>query len=353
MATIGYRAEIDAGQRFLESIEPDENIVLLFHGDADGCCAGAIMYRALRHMGDQMVFPVFLEKGETIYSDTLAKRVLAHEPTRLVVMDAGSRTRAILPGVTTMVIDHHQPDGVPPVDVFVTSFGIEPPASGSLLTFQICKDFVRIDGLEWLAAVGAAADLGTDADLEIVRNARSLYGLKAIRDTIGLVNAARRSPSHDVATAFGALLGADSPLDIAEGVVPEATALVGYRRQVNTEFRRAVRAAPRFSGRWAVLQFKSPALVHPLVAVSWVRRLANNIVLAANYGYVDGEVHFSARSALELDLIDELRKIRAMEVAVEYAHGHPEATGGILPFDEFKRFLEALGFPPDVTESAP
>jgi len=32
MAALGYRAEIDAGQRFLESIEPDENIVLLFHG---------------------------------------------------------------------------------------------------------------------------------------------------------------------------------------------------------------------------------------------------------------------------------------------------------------------------------
>ena len=42
MVITGYSAEIDAGQRFLEGIEPDENIVLLFHGDADGCCADEI-----------------------------------------------------------------------------------------------------------------------------------------------------------------------------------------------------------------------------------------------------------------------------------------------------------------------
>jgi len=353
MVTVGYRAEIDAAQRFVESIEPGENIALLFHGDADGCCAGAIMYRALRHMANQFVFPVFLEKDETIYSDSLAKRVLAREPSRLVVMDAGSRTRAIIPGVTTMVIDHHQPEGVPPVDVFVTSFGVEPPAPASLLTYHICKGFIGLDGLEWLAAVGTAADVGAGADLEILRNARSLYGVKAIKDTAALVDAARRSPSHDVAAAFGALVGADSPLDIVEGAVPEAPALARYRQEVRGELRRVMRAVPEFSGRWALLRFKSPALVHPSVAISWARRLANNMILAANYGYTEKNVHFSLRSALGVDLLGELRKIKPMEMEADYAHGHPEATGGILPLEEFKQLLEALGFAPGAAELAP
>ena len=352
MVTLGYRAEIDAGRRFLESIEPDENVVLLFHGDADGCCAAAVMYRALRHMGDHLVFPAFMEKGGTVYSESLAKRVLARQPSRLIVMDAGSRTRALVPGVTTMVIDHHKPEGVPPVDVFITSYGIEPPAPASLLTYQVCKDLVQLDGLEWLAAVGTAADLGADADFEVLRNARDRYGVKPMKETAALVNSARRSASHDVPAAFGALVRADSPLDIVEGAVPEAAALMGYRQEVNSEFRGVMRTAPKFSGRWALFQFSSPALVHPLAAIAWTRRLKNNIVLAANYGYVEGNVHFSVRSAQDVDLTEELRKAHPAEDA-EYAHGHPEATGGILPLPQFKDFLKSLGFPPDVADVGP
>lgn len=353
MATLGYRAEIDAGQRFIEEIEPDETIALLFHGDADGCCSGAIMYRTLLGLGDDLVFPVFMAKNENLYSVSLADRVLAREPSRLIVMDMGSRTRAIVPGLTTLVIDHHRPEGIPPVDVFVSSFGVEPPAPASLLTYQICKDFVQVGGLEWLAAMGVVGDLGFQADLEVVRNARGLYTMKAIKEAVALVNAPRRAPAHDIPAAFGALIHADNPLDITEGAVPEIDALRKYREEVNAEFARVVWTEPKFSGQWALVKFSSPALVHPMVAATWRRRLPESIVLAANYGYTEGNVHFSVRSAKGVNLIDELRKIRPAEPGAEFAHGHPQATGGILPLREFQDFLKSLGFPSDVAESEP
>ena len=344
MVTLGYRAEIDAGRRFLESITPGETIVLVFHGDADGCCAGAIMYNTLKQMGDYLVFPEFMEKGESLYSYKLMKRVVARQPSRLIVMDTGSRTNAIIPGLTTMVIDHHRPEGVPPVDVFVTSFGVEPPAPASLLTYHVCKDLGKLDGREWLAAVGTVADLGSEVNFEVVRNARTLYGASAIKETAALINAARRSASHDVPTAFSALIRSDSPLDIVEGGVPETQVLQRYREEVNAEFRRVVRTAPQFSGQWALLQFSSPDLVHPLVAISWTHRLSNKIVVAANYGYTEGNVHFSVRSEQNLDLIEELAKVRPVEVEAEFGHGHPQATGGILPINQFKALLTAMGF---------
>ncbi|MHB1002161.1 MAG: DHH family phosphoesterase [Armatimonadota bacterium] len=347
MAVMGYRAEMDAGRRFLQSITPGENIVLLFHGDADGCCSGAIMYRTLRHMGNQMIFPVFMEKGESLYSDTLANRVLIRDPSRLIVMDMGSRMRPIIPGVTTMVIDHHYTEGVPPVDVFITSYGIDPPAPASLLTYEICKDLAQLGGLEWIAAVGASADLGADADFEVLRNARSLYGEKNIKETVALINAARRSPSHDIKSAFSALTESDSPLDIVEGTVAASSALAGYREEVNAEFKQAVRTAPKINGQWALIPFCNEALIHPLVAVAWTRRLKNNIVIAANYGYTRGNVHFSVRTALDVNLIDALKSAHSPEQDCEFAHGHPQATGGIMTCAQFANFLNSLGFPPE------
>ena len=348
MAILGYRAEIDAAKRFLESIEPDDSIVLVFHGDADGISSGAIMYRTLQLMGDQMVFPAFMEKGESVYSESLAKRVLARDPSHLIVMDTGSRALPILPGITTMVIDHHRPEGVPPVDLFVTSYGVEPPAPASLLTYEICSEMGHVNGRDWIAAVGVAGDMGADAGVEVLRDARKQYGASAIKETTALINAARRAPAYDIITAFDVMRSAASPLDIVEGGIPQVALLRQYREQVNAEFKRVLKTAPEISSQWALLRFGSPALVHGMVASAWTRRLADKIVIAANYGYTEGNVHFSVRSALDVDLIEQLRQVRTIRPDVEFGHGHPRATGGIIPFDDFRDFLKALGFPSDV-----
>ncbi|HEY3298352.1 MAG TPA: hypothetical protein VGK34_06820, partial [Armatimonadota bacterium] len=269
MAAIGYAAEIDAARRFLQAIEPDETVVLLFHGDTDGCCAGAIVYRTLRQMGNELVFPVFMSKDENIYSKSVTQRILARDPSYLIVINAGGKARAIVPGLTTMVIDHHRPEGVPPVDLFVTSFGVEPPAPASLLAYEMCKEFATMGGLEWLAAVGAAADLGIQADIGVLRSARDMYGAKVLRETVSLINAGRRSAEHDVAEAFEALIEAENPLDIAEHRLPEATILESYRQEVTGELQRVLQIQPKTHERWTLIQFQSPDLIHPMVAAAW------------------------------------------------------------------------------------
>ncbi|MCL6520711.1 MAG: hypothetical protein K6T99_12865 [Armatimonadetes bacterium] len=353
MATLGYRAEIDAGRRFFERIEPNNTIVLFFHGGVDGCCSGAIMYRTLRYHGCHLTFPVFLEKGETIYSDSLAKRALVRKPTHLIVMDTGSRNEAILPGITTMVIDHHKPEGVPPVDVYLTSFGVYPPEPSALLTYNICQEITPLNGLDWLAAVGTAGDMGVNADLEILREAKSRYEVKTIKETVALIDAARRSPSHDIATAFSALVSADSPFDITEGIIPESVILRQYRKIVSAEIRRAIKAVPKYSGKWAILQFSSQALVHPIVAAEWSNRLNENIVIAANYGYTEGNVHFSIRTKININLYEEIMGIKPPDEEEEFVSDYSKASGGVLPIIDFIEFLRILDFPKEVAEFIP
>jgi single-stranded-DNA-specific exonuclease len=350
MATLSYAAEIDSGREFLESIKPNEIIVLLFSGSVDGIAGGAILYRTLAIKGDFLTFPEFLEKGETIYSDRLAKRILVRQPTRLIVIDAGSCRRQILPDIPTMVIDHHHPNGIPPVNTFVSSYGVDPPATASLLAYEICKDFVQINGREWLAALGLIADEGISVDSEIVHKVKNYYGEKVLRETIGLIDAACRAPEYDLPTAFEVLVTADNPKDIVEGAFSYTTILKKYRDEVNQELRRTVRTVPRISGRWALVSIQSPALVQPLIARIWARRLVDSIIIAANHGYTEESVHFSLHTSLKTDLVDELKKLHSIEPYIEYDSIFPNAVDGKLSKEEFKRFLQAIDFPLELAE---
>jgi hypothetical protein len=108
--------------------------------------------------------------------------------------------------------------------------------------------------------------------------------VKHVAETIALLNAARRAPDHDVATALAVLRAPASPAAIANGSSPEVERLRGLRREVAAEVDRVARTPPRILGDVALIRIRSRAQVHPLLAVRWKRRLAGKIVLVANDG---------------------------------------------------------------------
>jgi UV DNA damage endonuclease len=64
-----------------------------------------------------------------------------------------------------------------------------------------------------------------------------------------------------------------------------------------------------------------------LVAQAWRGRLKNNVVIAANRGYRQGWVHFSARSATGINLVEFLRNHAHFGADENYGSGHEQATG--------------------------
>lgn len=108
-----------------------------------------------------------------------------------------------------------------------------------------------------------------------------------------------------------------------------------------------MRTAPQMVGeQTALIRFRSPAQIHPLVATTWSRRLAPRVVLAANDDYLaPGVVNFAVRSAADRDLRALLREALP-DATGEFAHGHARATGGSLSAGDFERLLAALGAPP-------
>lgn len=348
-------AVLAKGRRFLEEMAAGARVTIVPDGDADGLCAGVLLERVLRARGVEPSF-VLAAKGENVHAASFRARLAATAPARVVVLDTGSRGAEILPGVPLLLVDHHRPQGFPPGAVVVSAFGHAPVAPTSLLTLELVRPIAGAGNVleenEWLGVVGGIADMG---EPEARARIEKRYGKKNVSETIALVNAPRRSSSHDVAAALEALRAAAEPADIAKGRVPVVERLRTARAEVNAEMTRWGRAAPKFAGRIAIIPIASGARIHPLMAMRWSRRIPGYAILAANWGYLPGRVNFSMRTTADTDLIDLLRSFDedGALAAAEFAHGHPQATGGSLSTEAFTALLARMGFASPPTPRSP
>jgi len=340
-------AAIVAFERFLADRDPAAPLTILCHSDADGLASGAVLRRGLERRGHARIATLVTGRGENAWDATVRERLIATSPAALIVADLGSRAAPLLPGVPTLLIDHHRPEGTPAGATLISAYGWEVIPNTSLLAFWLVAAGVPADDLLWIAAVGTLSDLGDDAPFTIVPVAKRAYTAKWLREATALVNAARRAPAMDTATALTALLDSESPRALADPAMsPAAATLQGYREEVNGALAAARRQAPLFSGAVALVRIDTPCQVHPLIAQSWRGRLPEYIVICANSGYVPGRVSFSARTASGRNLLDFLAAARPNGTeALEYGHGHDQASGGALPDADWNRFLAGLGFP--------
>ena len=297
----------------------EQTEVLVPHTDADGLSAGAIAVRGIPH--DVQV--VLLDRGQTPFGSAAPL-----PPGRVAILDWGVREVA-RPG---LIVDHHVPEVEPRDDqVLVTGHGEEVEVSTAALMRRIVPEAPA-----WLAALGAFGDLG-DRGFRLPEAAGAPRGL--IRRMTPLINAPRRLREGPIETAWRLLVEHDDPAELLAD--PRIGDLEAARDACRSELQRVMKTAPLVAEGVAVLRFRSPCQVHPLVATAWQRRLAPRVVLAANDDYIPGRVNFAVRGG-DGDLRTMLREALPGEPG-EFAHGHPAATGGSLAPDRFEALLRALG----------
>ncbi len=147
--------------------------------------------------------------------------------------------------------------------------------------------------------------------------------------------------------------------------------LLSARAEINEEVERQTHTAPKFSkdGKVAVFRINSAAQVHPVIATRWAGHLKSaklEIVLVANSGYVPGKVNFSCRVARcarnrspPVNIISSLKAVADLDttdlverMGESFARGHKEASGGIIPAQEFEELMALMqvGEKPDAQE---
>ena len=343
-----YAASYDEARTFLQNLPPNARIAIAYHGDADGTGSAALAARYVTRSGRTLAGIVAPAKGEDLFGESFREKLTAFRPDALLVLDQGSRSQTLLPGVPTLTVDHHDAPGEPvPVTVYLSGLGEDTVPTSALMTWRLLSPLTFLDDVSWCMAVGVMGDLGSDAPFDEFKAAKKKWGLKNISETAALINAAKRAGAHDTQTSLSALLRAENAAQIASGMVEEYDLLASYRAEVQAERLRVAKTAPRFAGDWAVLRFSSPCQLHGPVASSWVGRLPKFIVLAANENYTPGNVHFSIRTRRpDENLLDRLRAYREVLDVPDLGQGHKEATGGVLPIAQFEKLLQEIGFPP-------
>ena len=343
MSCLRPQALADAGPAFraaIEHFDAGARALILGHFDADGLSAVVILAHALSR-ADLAADIRIMGKGENPWSPDLRQELQDRRPGGLIVTDLGVQAGDILPGVPTVLVDHHVPTGVPGDAVVISGHGWEPQPTSSLLAWWCAG---RPGDDLWLAALGLIGDMADEGFPELAE-AQARYGKTALRDAVSLVNAPRRTARADAGPALALLLKCASPKDLLKGGHPETALLHDAKAEVAAALEGAKRMAPKVRGDLALIRFASPCQIHPLVAQSWRGRLRDKIVLAVNTGYRPGWVHFAARTATGTDLIRFLAGHRPPGAGTEYGSGHVQATGGALRPGDWNDFAASIGFP--------
>ena len=322
--------DLDAARDRLDAAE-----LICPHTDADGLAAGAI---TLRHRGLSAADAKLFGRGHGPWTDPM--------PDAAAVLDQGVRET----DRPWLLIDHHAPEGSPPNALVVSGFGEDPTPSTSALMRRLLPDAPA-----WLAAVGAAGDYG-DAGLKL-GECQPPDGEKLVKThvkkLVSLVNAPRRLPNDPanptaphpaVGTALALLVEHESPkAALADARIAE---LEAAKQEYRAGLDAVMKTAPQVRDDVAVIRFRSPYQVHPLVAQTWQRRLSPKVVLVANDDYLPGRVNFAVRGGDGRDLRAFLRDRfpDQPESGGEIGNGHPGATGGSLTPDDFAKLLTGLGY---------
>ncbi|RRA48035.1 DHH family phosphoesterase [Acidipila sp. EB88] len=367
MTTLALEAEAARRfQAFLASLPSASatRIHVLCDSDCDGLPAGALLVRALGLAGYPHVTIEPKRKGESAWSPEVIERLKARNPEALFVLDLGSRADALLPGVPTLLIDHHLPGGTPPGSELITGYGTEPTPTTGLLVYWCLRVLIAEEqrkALLWLAALSILSDLGDKAPFAELAEARTLWPTGPMRDAVSLLNAPRRTANADATEALQTLLIAVNPKQISKGELPQSTALLAAKEEVAVALAAAKKAAPKFSRKYretlgadlVALRMDTPCQVHPLVAQTWRGRFRDSIVMGVNFGFRPGYVHFSARGPKGVNVIQFLRAHAPAGADQGYGNGHDQASGGAVPVASWNAFAEDLGFGPELQLASP
>ncbi|GAA6052822.1 hypothetical protein JCM3770_006269 [Rhodotorula araucariae] len=388
------RAQMDVAKDWIrECVDGAHRTVICPDKDADGLSSAVVLSLALGALSHPpaLVEIYHLPRALNIHAPAAQAGILstfdsAGGPTRCIVLDQGSRPGpALLPpdsGCETLIIDHHLCDVFPAGATVLSACHALPVATTSLLAYHLCAELVP--ALRGARAAGLAALIGVYGDLgggKVKFGSEpwpaSLAAIEksvtktALSKAVALLNAPRRTPQFNVADAYKALWAAAAGEDGAgegEGLkrVLGDERLLEAKERTSAETSRWQGAPPVFSkdGRIAVIIVDSGYQVHPVIATRWsgTLRKAKTLVcvMCANTGFTPGYVHFSCRSPRRdsdssaeprVDLIAFLRSLApacdalapgwSERVGEDFARGHREATGGIIPRAEFDVLLRA------------
>ncbi len=338
----------NAFNAFLDATPKDARVVCLHDNDADGIAAGVVWQRAIERLEYSNCVRVVPDRERNAWTSENQRRVREQNPDALFVLDLGNQPADVVENVRTCFVDHHRPGQTRADQTLISAYSWNPVPNTSLIVYDLFSNLVDITDLDWIAAVGTFSDLGERAPFELVETTKKKYTAKWLKEATALVNATRRASQSNPEAGARALLKFSSPKELCLSDDEDVLQMKAAREEVKVALNEAKKGAPIFAGQVALIRVHSRCQIHPLIAQIWRGRLPKYIVIAANEGYMEGRVNFSARSGNDTNVLQFLRGVEISDGEGNFGHGHDGASGGSLPPARWNELLAKLGFAPDI-----
>jgi single-stranded DNA-specific DHH superfamily exonuclease len=160
---------------FVKEIDSSDRVVLCFDQDGDGIPATVLMLKAFQRLKIDNVHWVPFQRGNRIH---VAEEILAWNPSHVIFLDVAAEMYHELMGKLVnrkvMVIDHHDTN-----DPFEGVTVLKPQSIGfedssqyctAKLVYDYMSNFVDLEDVSWITAVGIISDMGQKTWGEFLRN---------------------------------------------------------------------------------------------------------------------------------------------------------------------------------------
>jgi single-stranded DNA-specific DHH superfamily exonuclease len=261
-----WTAIIHQSEPLLTKIFNQDSAYLLFHDDADGCCAAAILINLMhQHASHDFIGVTSPEKHSVDLTPKLVDRLRTAKPKFIIAMDlAFTQSVATIKKLLSqlnahmLIYDHHiqsqaldWPTRCIHINPFTFNLGNIP---ASHYSYILHKHHTHSTTTSWIAAVGVVADYRTNECTDLLTEVRqhypTLYPFKTIDQTTAihsplmqlahLINAGyQHSDQLGAKLAIAALDEAvTNPHMLLEGTSEKANRLHQFRHEVDAELER-------------------------------------------------------------------------------------------------------------------
>jgi len=336
--------DINKAVEFLKKIKKNDNVILIFHSDADGICSAAMVKKILP------CEPLLINQPMPVDQNVIAK-IQTTVPNKIIFLDlAVAQQQDIMKKIGSicdiLIIDHHISKNVSNKAITHINPRFEKPdiyQSASYLTYQICSRIKDISEMLWIAGVGIVGDYNIKFSRDLVADIEKYYDIHHIQESFiknvaDIIEASRATKVLSPEEIVNVLYKYSTYKEFQES--EEYHKLFQSYQTISNELEAILIDAKKAEkiGNIIFYNLKSKYNIRSPVSTKLGEIYPKKLIVV--YQFMYNKVKVSMRAQNSFDVNDILRK--ATSSFKVSSGGHKEAGGVILSKDQWDEFKQNL-----------
>ncbi|MFH0832581.1 MAG: DHH family phosphoesterase [Candidatus Aenigmatarchaeota archaeon] len=329
---------------FLKNIKKNDEVVIVFHNDADGMCACALLNKFLESIGkDSLIISQPMPTDKNLF-----RKIQTTIPTKIIFLDLAvdqqSNVITKLSNIANiLIIDHHQISrNMNSSRIVHYNPRFKNPKiyqSASYLVYKILSELFNAEEFLWIAATGIIGDYNIEDSEDLVEEIKKRYSIEdlydslfaKIADMISAAKATKALTSEEIANLVGKV---KDPKDLV-GVEKFIESFQLVEKEISEVMLDAENSEK--IGDIIFYNLKSHYNIRSEIAKRLSEKNPSKLVLV--YQKIGSKLNASARSK-NIDIARIFKRIsRNIKASVG---GHEQAAGATLNIKDWETFKENL-----------